>query len=409
MGSKVSELDAATCAFWCYLFRSHNDLVCAGTHLYVLYESYGFSVASLYCLGFTTGGLLSPFTGPLVDKMGRKKAAILYCLLEILINMMEQYPFLSGLIVSRMIGGFTTNLLHSVFETWLDTEYRKRGFAKAKYEVIMRDSVIVSNLAAIFSGYLAHILADHYGPIGPFRGAVSCTTIALVVVCFVWSENYGTSSSTTEHGGAPTRNMVEYFAEAATAFRNDSKMLRIGLLQGLTEGSIQIFVFLWSPTLRHYALKAPLGSMGLNRDGEPAYGLIFGAYMFVGVLGGVMAPYLRTLVGRALTLSNCFRSEMSAVECVTAGCYFLSAMMLFVPSICSDEKSWSFTASLVALMTFELLIGIFLPFEGVIRSHYFPVDARASIMGMPRIIVNAAVAVGVVSTEFIRYVALCYH
>jgi MFS transporter, MFS domain-containing protein family, molybdate-anion transporter len=249
-----------------------------------------------------------------VDKIGRKKAAILYCFLEMLINMMEQYPFLSGLIVSRMIGGFTTNLLHSVFETWLDTEYRKRGFVKAKYEVIMRDSVIVSNLAAIFSGYLAHILAEHYGPIGPFRGAVSCTAIALVVVCLVWTENYGTSLSSTEHG-APSRNMLEYFKEAATAFREDSQMLRIGLLQGLTEGSIQIFVFLWSPTLRHYALTAPLGSLGLNNDGEPAYGLIFGAYMFVGVLGGVVAPHLRTLVGQRLTLGNCFHSEMSAVEC----------------------------------------------------------------------------------------------
>jgi Sugar-tranasporters, 12 TM len=203
--------------------------------------------------------------------------------------------------------------------------------------------------------------------------------------------------------------MVEYFKEAATAFREDSQMLRIGLLQGLTEGSIQIFVFLWSPTLRHYALTAPLGSLGLNKDGEPAYGLIFGAYMFVGVLGGVVAPHLRTLVGQALTLGKCFHSEMSPVECVTAGCYFFSALMLFVPSVCSDENSWSFTASLSALMAFEMLIGIFLPFEGVIRSHYFPVDARASIMGLPRIIVNAAVAVGVVSTEFIRYVMLLFH
>ena len=131
-----------------------------GTHLYVLYESYGFSVASLYCLGFATGGIMSPITGPLVDKIGRKKSAILYCLLEIFINMLEQYPFLTGLIVSRMIGGFTTNLLSSVFETWLDTEYRRRGFQKEKYEIIMRDSVIVSNMAAICSGYLAHILAD---------------------------------------------------------------------------------------------------------------------------------------------------------------------------------------------------------------------------------------------------------
>lgn len=388
---------------WSKFFLTHLTHPFSGTHLYVLYESYGFSVASLYCLGFATGGLLSPVTGPLVDRIGRKKAAILYCALEIFINLLEQYPFLTGLIASRMIGGFTTNLLNSVFETWLDTEYRKRGFAKSKYELIMRDSVIVSNLAAIFSGYLAHILAEHYGPIGPFRGAVSCTAAALVVVCFVWTENYGTTSKASD---GSSQDMVGYFKEAAMAFRNDSKMLRIGLLQGLSEGSIQIFVFLWSPTLRHFAVNAPLDSLGLNKQGEPAYGLIFGAFMFLGVLGGLLVPYLRRAVEKGLLQVTLFESEMTSVECVTAASYFLSAIMLFVPSLCPDTNSLSFGASLAALLAFELLIGVFLPLEGVIRSHYFPADARASIMGLPRIVVNAAVAIGVVSTEFVRCVGL---
>ena len=118
--------------------------------MYVLYEGYGFTVANLYCLGFVTGGLASPITGALVDKFGRKKSAILYCILEIAINRLEQYPMLAGLIFSRMVGGITTNLLSTVFDTWLDTEYRRRGIQKeGGYEIIMRDFVIASNLAAI--------------------------------------------------------------------------------------------------------------------------------------------------------------------------------------------------------------------------------------------------------------------
>ena len=117
----------------------------------MLYEGYGFSVASLYCLGFITGALTAPITGPLIDRFGRKKSALLYCALEVGINMLEQFPFLSGLIVSRVVGGITTNLLSTVFETWLDTEYRNRGFAKEDYETLMRDSVVISNLAAIAS------------------------------------------------------------------------------------------------------------------------------------------------------------------------------------------------------------------------------------------------------------------
>lgn len=388
-------------------------MVSSGTHLYVLYEGYGYSVAYLYCLGFATGGLLSPITGPMVDKIGRKKSAILYCCLEMLINYLEQYPNLYGLILCRMVGGFTTNLLSSVFETWLDTEYRHRGFAKEKYEIIMRDSVIVSNLAAIVSGYLSHILASQYGTVGPFQGAVTCTTIALIVVCFIWTENYGVS----EDGS--TKNMTEYFKEAVTAFRNDRKMMIVGVLQSLTSGSIQIFVFLWAPTLRHFAHHAQENAWGLDHHGEPAYGLIFCAFMAAGVLGGLVAPRIRTFITKVLSpiVDDCapiatveiegegnVSIRPMAVEFLASSCYFLSALLLFVPSICEDDNALSFTNTLLALLFYEFLIGIFMPCEGVIRSLYFPTTGRASIMTLPRIVVNAAVAVGVVSTNFIRYV-----
>jgi len=386
-----------------------------GTHLYVLYEGYGFSVASLYCLGFVTGGLCSPITGPLVDKLGRKKAAILYCVLEMFINMLEQYPLLWGLIASRMIGGFTTNLLSTVFEAWLDTEYRRRGFDKEKYEIIMRDAVIVSNSAAIFSGYMAHVLAKHYGAVGPFEGAVTCTGIALAVVVFFWSENYGSSED------QDARNMVGYLKEAATAFKNDSKMLRIGVIQGLTMGSIQTFIFLWAPALRTLSESSPAGTWGLDVKGDPAYGLIFGAYMAAGVVGGLVAPYIRrgvsVLLSPIVETADTVETEIEgegkvkvrpmAVEFLAALCYFVSGLLLLVPWLLSTGRPEAFSRTLVAFLIFEFLIGVFLPCEGVIRSLYFPANARASIMVLPRIIVNVAVSFGVVSTNFVSLWTAC--
>jgi hypothetical protein len=176
--------------------RSHTRFL-KGTHLYVLYEGYGFSVASLYACGFVSGAFTSPFTGAFVDKFGRKKAAMLYCVLEIIINYMEQYPILVGLVLSRIIGGVTTNLLCSCFETWLITEHRERGFSEGKLEVILRDSGIVSNSAAILSGVMAHILASTFGPVGPFQGAVATTFVALLLVGGLWTENYGDSGMKT--------------------------------------------------------------------------------------------------------------------------------------------------------------------------------------------------------------------
>ena len=398
----------------------------------MLYESYGFSVASLYAIGFAFGAITTPITGPLVDKFGRKKSALLYCILEIGINMLEQYPFFAGLIVSRVVGGVTTNLLSSVFETWLDTEYRYRGIDSSKYEIIMRDSVIVSNVASIASGYLAHMLAEQYGPVGPFQGAVTCTAIALVVIFFLWNENYGGGGNTAspsspqeaeevdetncdqQESSKKKKSMLDFGMEAYHTFRNDNRILRVGIIQGLTVGSLQIFIFLWSPTLQTFAQSTMDGSssIGLDKAGEPAYGLIFGAFMAAGVAGGLLSPLLRKATTSLLSpLAKKAKLEEitidgeevrpMAVEFLASGCYFLSALLLCVPCIVSPTVSSAFSISLAAFLSYEFLVGIMMPCEGVIRSIYLPSDARASMMTLPRIIVNLAVALGVIITRSI--------
>lgn len=376
-----------------------------GTHLYVLYEGYGYSVASLYCLGFVTGAVTSPVTGAMVDTIGRKKAAILYCALEIFINWLEQYPNIVGLIASRMIGGITTNLLSSVFETWVDTEYRRRGFDHDKYEIVMRDSVVASNLAAIASGYLAHTLAERFGPVGPFEGAVACTAIALVIVAAVWTENYGSDSP-------GIKSATSYLSKAIKTFKEDNKVLRVGIIQGLTMGSLQIFVFLWSPALRGLAQHSAKGLLGLDSYGEPAYGLIFGAFMAAGVVGGFIAPFVRkgvTLLlaplakscNETVTIEGEGEVRPMAVEFLASFCYLICAGLLLTPCLVSSDGAFSFSTALVAFLMYELVIGIYMPCEGVIRSLYIPSDARCSMMTLPRIIVNVAVSLGVISTKFV--------
>ena len=390
---------------------SHNSVTIfssrslQGTHLYVLYEGYGYSVASLYCLGFVTGAVTSPITGAMVDKIGRKRSALLYCALEIGINMLEQYPNLAGLIVARMIGGITTNLLSCVFETWVDTEYRRRGFDKEKYEIVMRDSVVASNMAAIASGYLAHKLAERFGPVGPFEGAVTSTAVALIIVMAVWTENYGSA----EPG---IKSVGNFLSEAVKTFKSDSKVLRVGIIQGLTMGSLQIFVFLWAPALRQLALNCPQGILGLDAHGEPAYGLIFGGFMAAGVVGGLLASFVRKAVtvllsplakscNETVTIEGEGEVRPMAVEFLAAFCYFICACLLLTPCLVSSDGILSFSIALGAFVMYELVIGIYTPCEGVIRSLYIPSDARCSMMTFPRIIVNVAVSLGVISTEIV--------
>jgi MFS family permease len=391
-----------------------------GTHLYVLYEGYGYSVASLYALGFSSGAITSVFTGAIVDRIGRKKAVMIYCALEIFINYLEQYPVFLFLVISRVIGGITTNLLFTVFETWLVTEHRKRHFEEEKLTIILRDSNIVSNLAAILSGYIAHLLASAYGPVGPFEGAVGFTVIALVIVTLLWCENYGDETHTD------STSMRDHFASALKIIKGNPELSRLGLIHGLTEGSLQTFVFLWSPILQAVSSRSIQSTLGLDKNGEPAYGLIFGAYMLFGVLGGFFEPKLRSGINKILKSiiysstringycrENCESTnnedthideeKMAKLEVnyLCAGCYLLCSILFFVPCVVDFESPYAFSIFLASFLLYELLVGVFIPSQGVVRSIYIPNESMCSIMNMLRFMTNIVVAFGVLMTNHI--------
>ncbi|MFN9980253.1 MAG: hypothetical protein ACK53Y_10080, partial [bacterium] len=97
------------------------------------------------------------------------------------------------------------------------------------------------------SGCIAHVLATAFGAVGPFKGAVVSTLVALLLVTLRWEENYG--SNDTEQ----LKSVARYMREAFFTITSDSKILRIGLIQGLTDGTLQTFIFLWSPALSYFS------------------------------------------------------------------------------------------------------------------------------------------------------------
>jgi len=440
-----------------------------GTHLYALYEGYNFNVANLYSIGFAAGALASPFMGPLVDKFGRRNSGLVYCALEMFINGLEQYKCMTGLLVSRIIGGITTNLLYTVFESWVVTEHRKRGYPEEKLEFILRDSVIMSNVLAIASGILAEILADTFGLTGPFKGAVCSTFLALTLVASVWSENYGSDHTENQHVG-------QIMSEAFRTIVSDTKICRIGLIQGLTEGALQTFIFLWCPALLLFsretvdkpdsngALWRRVADMARTNSGEPAFGFIFGAYMAAGAVGGWLFPTTRRVfrkvfhflwveveekpVSRTSTemlpqlLEDSMRTDSSGsaemsdsddqseqssegnisssqidifdaeavsentfeAEVLASVCYASCATLLAIPAVLGIHPhllSHKFEVCLLAFVLYEVLVGIYMSCEGILRAKYMPNESICSLMTMLRIIVNLAVAFGVYMTNIL--------
>ena len=326
---------------------------------------------------------------------------------------------------------------------------------------------------------------------------------------------------------------------------SNESIRRIGLIQGLTEGALQTFVFLWSPALTHFAkvnpetcASAPWGieTITLDSNGEkssqcvPAYGLIFGAYMTAGVLGGLSEPVIRSYVtqifGKGLIHieSNasiceiertesvdlysypskchpCARtpsytpteisidhdptpSELSSDQEDTCDAYFLDhvkdeqeklqtseflshstsaeqqdeelikrdesisiametttntpisefeaandtliendtsegdierppgteifvacvflicSFLLAVPMLVKDFAN-AYSLCLLAFLAYEFMVGLYLPLDGLIRSIYIPTESICSIHTMLRVLVNIAVAIGVISTNYV--------
>ncbi len=79
----------------------------------------------------------------------------------------------------------------------------------------------------------AQVLEDVLGQIGPFQGAIALTSLALVLI-LRWEENYGEA----QEGGHEYSSLYGQFMDGWKLVAGDSRVLRIGLIQALSEGGM---------------------------------------------------------------------------------------------------------------------------------------------------------------------------
>ena len=96
----------------------------------------------------------------------------------------------------------------------------------------------------------------------------------------------------------------QFIDSASQAILENPNISCLGLIHGFTEGSLQTFVFLWSPVLQSLSSNSLSSVPGIDINGEPEYGLIFGSYMLFGVLGGYTKPWLVKRISCTLSSSN---------------------------------------------------------------------------------------------------------
>ena len=173
-----------------------------GTHFHALYESHGLTqeqTANLFLSGFVSSAVFGTFVGGVVDRVGRKRGCILYCVLEVLINAIEHSPDFKLLWVGRILGGISTSLLFSAFESWMVTAHKARGYSDELLRRTFSLMSVLNGLLAVGSGLLSHLLSETLGlgHIAPFQAAIALTVLAIALVSR-WPENYGDAPAAEE-------------------------------------------------------------------------------------------------------------------------------------------------------------------------------------------------------------------
>jgi len=146
-------------------------------------------VAALFAVGFLSGAVSATFTGGLADRHGRKRACLVYCLLYSISCSSVFFSSLPILFSGRILGGISTTLLFSVFETWMIAEYHRLVLVSAEGSLsTMFEAMSISNgVTAIVCGIASEALVvTSKSEKAPFIASIGCLVLAAQMITWSW-------------------------------------------------------------------------------------------------------------------------------------------------------------------------------------------------------------------------------
>ena len=265
-----------------------------GPYLYRLYEEYGFQqhdIAALYIVGFSSAMLFGPLLGGLADTYGRKRLSWWCCGLYSLSCLLKVTPHFGVLLLGRILGGLSTCLLFSTFESWMVFEHNKAGFPADWLPRTFAMATFGNGVVAVLAGVLANFVTDGMGshsrtlpprlllaccagcspptPHGvptthsptlpclaarPFLVAIVFLAAGAVMIRRTWVEN--TPVAAAPGAAMPMPPLPAALPGPATGclaslrpIVRNRKIWMLALVQAFFEAGMYLFVFLWTPAL----------------------------------------------------------------------------------------------------------------------------------------------------------------
>ena len=132
------------------------------------------------------------------------------------------------LLLGRFLGGISTSILFSSFESWMVHEHHAGSFPDDWLSLTFSMATSGNGIVAILSGIVGSFAVDHFGPVAPFDLSAMLLISGGIFIAFQWKDNYGDVDV----------NLIGTLSNAVKAFRTDRKVVYLGLNQSLFEGAM---------------------------------------------------------------------------------------------------------------------------------------------------------------------------
>ena len=350
-----------------------------GPYVYALYNYYGFSkgaIGQLFIMGFGSSMLFGTVVGGFADKYGRKANCILFAVLYSIGCITKHFNNYWILMFGRLMGGISTSILYSAFETWMIHEHKAAAFPDDWLSSTFSAMTFGSGAVAIVAGLFASFLAASISLVAPFDASMLLLILGGFIITTRWRENYGTNDA-----GARTSSGWDSFGKAWKLLVSSERVLLLGVIQSCFESAMYIFVFMWTPALesalRAAALSDPTTAIALAAGGAaPAppplpHGVVFAGFMVCLMIGSKVFEQL---------------VQHRSVEHIARWVFVVASASLAIPILVSSHN-----LVLVGFCIFEVCCGIYFPSAGTMRSKYIPEEMRSTVMNVFRIGLNLIV------------------
>jgi len=161
--------------------------------------------------GFLAGAISASFTGKIADRYGRRAACLAFCVIYSLSCLTLLTDDIAILFLGRVLGGVSTTLMYSVFESWMVTEFNAL-FPDAPGSTlsgIFSTMTTLNSVVAIVAGIIAEWITDvTRTEKAPFMAAVGCLMAAFIAISNNWVIFHRTLTTRTVLTGCRMRTTV---------------------------------------------------------------------------------------------------------------------------------------------------------------------------------------------------------